>query len=56
MNFPGNNTIVLCERALIEIIEDSINMGRTIDGEQVTVKTIQYRDHQFHITVTTDKE
>ncbi len=56
MNYPGNNTLQLCETALIEMVEQSINMSRTIDDEHVRVKGITYRDHQFIVQITTDKE
>ena len=56
MKFPGNNTIQLCERALIDMVEQNINMSRTIDDEHVRVISITYRDHQFIIQITTDSE
>ena len=56
MNFPGNNTIHLCERALIQMVEQTINLSRTIDDEHVRVQSITYRDHQFIVQITTDPE
>ena len=55
MDFPGNNTMNLCGKALMTIIEKSLNENR-VDIPPIRVTQLRYQDLGYEIDFTTDKE